>query len=123
MDVVKGSDQAYVFAKMGPAIILGFIQRPNQEQWLGSKIVINGGEIGNRFALPAPFGEYLFRKALRVLDSQRTLSSKQCRIIAESYEKNKDRAITSGTMRAINADVEMFGVDAVFPPEDRDEEI
>jgi len=114
IDVATGDDQAFVYAKLGPAILLGFLQHPAEAQWPDTAIDPRGGTFPRQLELPGRFADYLFDHARSVLRSQRSISEQQGRSIGEAYRSNIARAADSGTLASLAADVEMFGRDAVF---------
>ncbi len=114
MDIVHGHDQLFVFTKMGPAVVLGFVTPPPNDWWVGSYIDPRGGTFKGKFTLREPFWKYLLSRSTRLREVQQAISERQWKKIDESYRRNPNRALGSGTLRAMAADVEMFGSGAVF---------
>ena len=106
--------QAFVYVKMGPAIVLGFIQPPPPNDWIGTQITLGHGQLALKMTAPATFLEYLMDRASRVLESEQRRSQHQKDKIRAAFEANIDRAASSETIRALEADVNMFGEQRVF---------
>jgi hypothetical protein len=116
-----GARVAFVYVKMGPAIALGFIQPPPPDTWVGTSVSIGDGHVGGRMELPGEFLDYLIDRAEKVRASQRARSTRQMEKVREAFLANPDRAAASETLRALQADVERFGVEQVFPADDEPE--
>jgi Fe2+ or Zn2+ uptake regulation protein len=71
--------------------------------------------------LPGEFLDYLIDRAEKVRASQRARSTRQMTKVREALLTNPDRAAASETLRALQADVERFGVKQVFPADDEPE--
>ncbi len=99
----------------GPAIVLGFIQPPPPGNWVGTQVALGDGQTALKMGLPVPFIEYLMDRAARVLASERARSARQQDKINRALEANEARAAASESIRAMDADVRMFGVEQVSP--------
>lgn len=119
--VARGTDVAFVYVKMGPAVALGSIQPPPPDTWAGTRVVIGDGQVGGRMELPGEFLDYLIDRAEKVRASQRARSARQMEKVRQALLANPDRAAASETLRALQADVERFGVEQVFPADDETE--
>jgi hypothetical protein len=118
ISVRNTSAEAVVFVKMGPAIVLGFIQPPPPERWVGTQIVLGNGHVAGKMVLPLFFLDFLMERADRVRASEQARSPRQQDKINKAIEANLTRAASSETIRAMEADVRMFGLGRVFPSED-----
>lgn len=119
-DLVFGGDKvAYVYSKMCPIVLVGFVEMPHPERWKGTKIHVKKGIFGTRhYSLPSKFGEYILDRAKEAQKLERSISAKQKKKIKETYFKDKERGIKSESFKAMAADVELFGEDAVFEEEE-----
>jgi hypothetical protein len=113
--------EAFVFVKMGPALMLGFIQPPLPEIWQGTRVALGDGQVGGRMATSVQFLDYYNSRAEKMRELQRRRSPRQQQKIKEAYEAYGDRAAGSETFRAMDADVARFGVERVFRHDDRDD--
>jgi len=118
--VAGGATQAFAFVKMGPAVALGFIQPPAPGTWVGTRVALDEGQVGGGMALPVQFLDYVIERAEKMHASQRGRSARQKERIRQAFMANLDRAAASETFRAVHADVERFGLERVFPPENED---
>jgi hypothetical protein len=116
--VASGGTQAFAFVKMGPAVALGFIQPPPPDRWIGTRVALGDGQVGGRMTMPVQFLDYFIERAERVRGSQRRRSARQREKVRQAFRSNLDRFATSETFRAVQADVDSFGVEQVFSSED-----
>jgi hypothetical protein len=112
--VASTTTQAFAYVKMGPAVVLGFIQPPTPNNWVGTCISLRNDQLARQMSVPAPFVEYFMERAARVLASERQLSPRQRDKINRAIEAHIERAADSETTRAMEADVRMFGMGQVF---------
>lgn len=112
IDVVYAKGQSFIFSKMCHCIILGFIERPVETHWKGTRISIKRGSVSQRMTLPQPFMDYVNAQAKRVHELTRGLSQKQQDVITKSYKKNTERFEKSEAFKAINQDFLMFSNNA-----------
>jgi hypothetical protein len=113
MDICRGENLIFTYAKLGRFIVLGFVHEPNPNRWKGTKVNANKGFVGpKKYVLPRPFGEYLNEKAQRITESLESVSDKQQAKIDEAFRKNVDRYINSDAFHAMRADISMFGDEA-----------
>ncbi|WP_080819358.1 hypothetical protein [Agrobacterium deltaense] len=109
------SDSGFMstFVKMGPFMLFGFIAKP-MDKWVGTRVAVSDGSIGPRdYQLPPSLFEYLKRKAKESGDVLASLSDNQKMKIQDSIVKNAEKIRGSELMRAISADVAMFGEQAL----------
>jgi len=116
--VASRPSEAFVYVKMGPAVALGFVHPPPPDRWVGTRVALNEGTVGGKMALPVQFLDYLIERAEKVRMLRRRQSTHQREKVRQDFLANVDRAAASETFRAIDADVRMFGLEKVFPPED-----
>lgn len=116
-NLLCNSNQCLVLSKMGPAIVLGFIRRPNPPHWHGTRIE-KSGKIGGSMQIPDTFLNFLRDTAASLLKANQSLSARQRDRISESYRRNIERAVTSDTWKSLSADIQMFGEETVFGSED-----
>jgi hypothetical protein len=115
IDVTGRDREALVYVKMGPAVALGFIQQPEPDTWRGTRVALGDGHVGGTMGLPGQFLDYLIRRAEAIEAAQHKRSPRQREKAREAFLANPDRAAASETMRALRADVEMFGAERVWP--------
>jgi hypothetical protein len=110
IDAGANSSAAFIFSKLGPLGLLGFVDLQKPEQWSGSKIRLRGGRIHPRnYTLPRQFGDYLGSRAKRVWDAQANTSPAQKEKIKATFLKNIDAFATSQLREAIEFDLSLFG--------------
>jgi hypothetical protein len=117
MHVASNTAQAFVYAKMGPALVFGLIQPPPADQWVGTRVALGDGHVGGKMGLSVSVLEYLIDRAEKMHMASKQWSARQEEKIAQTMRANPQRTAASKTLRAIVADVEMFGADRVFPEE------
>ena len=114
MDLCRGEQIIFTYAKLGRFVVLGFVHEPNPKRWGGTKVNANQGIIHpQKFILPRPFWEYVNQKAKRMAELLNGVSDKQAGKIEGAFKKNIDRYIGSDEFRAMSADISMFG-DSAF---------
>ena len=119
IDLCHGGQSLFTYTKLGRFVILGFINEPNQNHWIGGRVAANEGTVEPRhYTLPAPFGTYLTDKAGRVREAMQRISEKQAAKVEQAFRANADRIVGSDFFDAMQADVEMFG-SAAFTPQDQ----
>jgi hypothetical protein len=110
IDIVDGGDTGFIYSKIGPFVVLGFIQMPMEIQWIGTKIESACGSIGPRdHTVPKPFGEFLSRKAVKMSEKNEKISPTQRKKIEKTSMKNPERTANSDSFRAMIHDVRLFG--------------
>jgi hypothetical protein len=119
INVGGGATETFAFVKMGPAVALGFFQPPPPGTWEGTVVAVDNGQVGGQMHVPIQFLDYLIDRAKRIHAAMRSKSPRQREKIAKALLENIDRAAASETIRATHADVLRFGMDRVFPPEER----
>ncbi len=108
------SDSGFMstFVKMGPFMLFGFIAKP-ADKWVGTRVAVSNGTIDPRdYRLPVSLFDYLKQKARESGNVLASLSDNQKMKIQDSILKNADRIRGSELMKAISADVAMFGEQA-----------
>jgi len=110
IDAAHGEKIAFIYSKLGRFVILGFIELPHPQQWVGSKIHVREGLIAPRkYILPIEFGDYLKDRACRRTVVYGKISDKQLGKIDETLRKDMDRLARSETFNAMTEDVRLFG--------------
>jgi len=108
-------EKAFVYTKMGPIVLIGFIEMPYPERWKGSRLDPSGGSVGGHthYQVPASLFEFLKDRARNAATAYRSISQRQKDKIAEDYDKKDLDAIAkSETFHALHEDVLLFGEDA-----------
>ncbi len=112
-DVAHSPSIAYVYAKLGRFIFLGFAMLKYPNQWVGTKLHASEGRIEpRRYVVPRPFGEYINHRARNAARISASISERQNEVINRSFVENIDRAAASDEIHAMERDVQMFGSDA-----------
>jgi hypothetical protein len=112
---IVGSDQSMMtFAKLGPFVIFGLIQK-GTGKWDGTKVHLRHGLL-KPSKVKIPNGVMgLFRdKANFAISAMSSISSTQKAKIDENFRQNADAYLVSDHFRAMQADVDMFGRKAFF---------
>jgi hypothetical protein len=92
IDLGRSPSVMFVFSKLGPLAILGFIQLDHPERWVGTKIKLRGGTIRpKRYSLPIEFGEYLAERATRSWNTMEKMSPAQQQKVDATILANIDR--------------------------------
>ncbi len=108
IDLIRDSQSATVYCKMGRAVLLGFVREPEAARWEGTRIEVGSGTLGaSNLTVPDWLLRYLWSKGERLEELESSLSARQCEKIAESQAANPERVAHSDTMRALIADAEL----------------
>lgn len=119
IDIAAAKHGAFVYCKIGKFIVIGFVDMDYPKQWVGTKIHVRDGFVGEGdFTLPQPFGDFLFARSNRSSEREDAISEKQQEKIVASMQGNMERTAKSGSFAALDADVRLFG-DAAFKKPDR----
>lgn len=120
IDIVAGGGGAFVYSKFAKFILVGFIDVPHPKEWVGTKIHVRDGHVGQGdFTLPKEFGDFIFDKCRRYAEIKEQISENQQAKIAASMRKDLERTATSETFKALHQDVTLFGK-KVFRPVGRE---
>lgn len=114
LDIV-GSDQSLMtFAKLGPFVIFGIIQKGVQK-WEGTKVHVKHGKLHpDKITVPYGILNLLKEKSLHTMDAMQNISCAQFRKIDDHIINNKNAFLMSDQFKAILADAKMFGKQAVI---------
>lgn len=114
MDMVASTSTAFTYAKLGPLVILGVIQR-DVHRWSGSRIAAkNGVWPVSRISLPGTIFQLIQQKAVRYGSAGVNLSAAQRAKIEASALDNWERFVASDQHRAMMADQRAFGSTALL---------
>lgn len=114
---VASSESAplFIWIKMCRLGLIGLIHYEHPRHWQGTKIHVRSGTIGGEdILLPEQVLDYLKDRARVGQKANRNLSQKQKERIEKSYNKNMGRLENSETLRAMEEDVQFFGIESVF---------
>lgn len=112
IDVIEGGEHgALTYAKMGPALFVGFISPPSRQEWRGTMLHVRKGQFEGRVEAPMVFGRYLEDRVRRAIAVGDALSAQQRSKIGEAYRRDPSRVAKSATLSAVRADEAMFGGD------------
>lgn len=117
-DVVYGPKDLFIYAKLCRIVLLTFLRIKNSDEWEGTRIYERGViKVGQSYAVPGHFAEYLKDKARKVRAICARLSERQKGKSSQALISNLDRFRKSETMSAMNQDVFLFG-DSAFDNDD-----
>ena len=123
IDMCHGGETIFTYSKLGRFVILGFINEPNPNHWVGGRVNANEGSVEPRhYVMPAQFGTYIMGKAEIVRQSMQGVSDRQRAKIDKAFHANADNIVGSDFFEAMQADVEMFGPEAFTPRNDQERE-
>jgi hypothetical protein len=123
LDMCHGGETIFTYTKLGRFVILGFINEPNPNHWVGGRVNANEGSVEPRhYVMPAQFGTYLMGKAELVRESMQGISDRQRTKIDKAFRANADSIVGSDFFEAMQADVEMFSPAAFTPRKDQEGE-
>jgi hypothetical protein len=113
LDVVRGANTIFTFAKLSKFLILGFIELRNPKEWLGTKVHVRHGYIGTgNYVVPHQFGDYLSAQAQKFAAIHGDISESQRAKIDSSMRANIERVARSASFQAMSHDVGLFGSEA-----------
>ena len=116
MDWACAPDSAFVLSKMGPFVVLGFIDMDSSE-WKGTRVKVNGARIEpHSITLPHRFGVFLGNRAEKYDKVYDSLSPRQKEKIDKALQADPGRFFRSGTAAALQHDIDTFG-QAAFAPD------
>lgn len=115
MDLAAGQNTSFIYTKMGPISVIGFIDCQLPNHWRDIRVAVRAGRIAPRtYTMPGSFLDYLIDRAKRMSSAMTGVSDKQQKKIDENVRANLDKFAASGHFRAMMRDAEMFGVDAIL---------
>ena len=113
LDICRGSQSIFTYAKLGRFIILGFVHEPKPTQWRGTKVHATHGYVEPRkFVVPGALADYLNEKARKMHGALASMSDRQAEKVENTFQKNIDWFAGSDAFVAMQADIEMFGNEA-----------
>jgi len=120
MDIVGGAGTFMTYAKLGRFVIFGMMQRPRG--WEETRVFGNKGNIAPReYQLPASLMYFFMDRARLSKAAIAKMSPRQAEMVDATVLANMDRFMNSEQMRAMKADVALFGEQAIIrrePPAD-----
>jgi hypothetical protein len=113
MDIVGSHRTLMTWAKLGQFQIYGVIQ-PGPNKFEGTKVHVRDGAIRpGKFVIPAGLLDLFREKAQHAQNAMNDMSEVQADKIDVAVMQNLDRLANSKQFAAMQADAEMFGVQAV----------
>jgi hypothetical protein len=112
MDAPSNDSHGFIYGKLGPIILLGMVAYPGPKQWRGTRIYKEGKLKIRDTLAPVEYRDYVLARARRMLELENGISEHQMKKIAESTKL--DRLANSGTLKATEMDIDLFG-DAAAP--------
>lgn len=110
IDAMCNSTTALVYSKMGRVMLIGFINVPAREEWIGTELYVKQGQIAlSDSCLPMVFGDYIVNRAQKFHGFYDRISKRQVEKIDKDYRKDMQRASKSETWKAMAHDVNLFG--------------
>jgi hypothetical protein len=114
LDIVGSPNSLMTFAKMGRFMLFGIIQKGG-DTWEGTKVHVRQGVLKpGSFTVPLGLLDLIREKAAISKSAIDNISAVQRGKIAQHIRKNLDAFAESEQFASINADVRMFGKEAVF---------
>jgi hypothetical protein len=114
MDIVGSAKSLMTFAKLGPFLIFGLIQK-GRDPWQGTKIHVRRGVLKpGDFTVPAGLLPLFTEKAGLSEAAMQNVSPAQLDKVDQSIHENLDRFAASGQFAAMKADAKLFGADAIL---------
>lgn len=118
MDIIGTDHMLMTYAKLGRFFIFGRIQK-GRDKWVGTKVHVKDGILQpGRFEVPYGLKGYLFDRAEYVGNFQKRISPVQRNKIAAAFDANIEDKADSDQVRAMLADAEMFGMNAIMRKSD-----
>ncbi|MDT4739242.1 hypothetical protein [Bradyrhizobium sp. WYCCWR 12699] len=112
IEINAGSSEStsFVFSKLGPFAIFGFIELKHPKRWKGTRISERSGWFRpGEYKVPIELAEFLSERAVLGRQAMERISPTQQQKITEAVRANLGRFAQSGLFRAMKRDVEMFG--------------
>jgi hypothetical protein len=117
MDIVGTNSTLYTFAKMGPAMLFGVIQK-GSDLWDGTKVHVKHGIFEQRkIVLPLALTGLLRDKAKKTQEIYSSISDAQKEKINAIVDSDLGRVADSGQLKSLLADARLFGDDAILRKE------
>ena len=102
IDAASSESMCFIYSKLGPFAIFGFIDARHPSQWKGTKIEERGGWFGPRkFVLPSQLWDYITDRAARLIKVMEKISPTQQKKIENSVRANPEKFLSSGLFRAM----------------------
>ncbi len=113
LDIVGNSRSTYSWAKLGRFQLFGTIF-DRDRIWRGTKVHVREGVLKpGEVVIPGELMGLYFEKAKIAADASAAISDEQYEKIEAAMFANMDRVAASRTMKAMLADADMFGLEAV----------
>ena len=110
LDICRGPQSIFTYAKLGRFIILGFVHEPQPNQWRGTRVNANHGYVEQKqFVVPGGLADYLNEKARSLRQALAGMSPIQAKKVDAAFRANVNRFAGSDAFNAMQADVERFG--------------
>jgi hypothetical protein len=117
----SNSSTCFIFSKLGPFGVFGFIEMQAPNHWKGTKVSERHGWFQpGEYTVPRQLAEYLSDRAIRTRRAAERISPSQQQKIADGFRSNIDQFAESGLFLAMKRDIEMFGPDAFTKYSDSD---
>lgn len=114
MDLIRNSQDIYVYTKLPSFICFGVIRDRNTTPMRNSRISPNQGTIKPfQLSFPIGFFDYLNEKAMAITEAYKKIPSHQLNKISDFIKNNPDKVSKSKTFEAIMADYNRSG-DEIF---------
>ncbi len=107
MDILRGKNTNYVYAKLGRFVIIGFLLEDRPDHWKGTKVHVKKDRIEPRtYCVPRGLFRYMNARANIVAKGISGISPRQAAKIDKSFRENYS---DSDDFIAMSNDVRMFG--------------
>jgi hypothetical protein len=110
IDVACSQHTAFVFSKLGPFGLIGFIQLDRPGVWKNTRVRLRGGALRSRkHVLPLHFGKYLAHRSHKIWSAVQDISAVQRKRVFDTACANIDNLGKSDVFKTIEYDVALFG--------------
>lgn len=120
MDLLESESSIIIYTKLPGFMLLGLTGHKESKQMRSSRVALKEGRLSPRkYWWPTGFAEYMFEKVRGIVATYASMDKTQKDKITQSILDNPERFKKSGTFKAFEHDLAMFGRKA-FPKSDKD---
>lgn len=110
IDAASSQQTAFVFSKLGPFGLIGFIQLDRPGAWKNTRVRLRGGALRpRRYVLPIHFGKYLADRSHKIWSAVQNMSAIQQKKVFDTARANIDILAESDIFKTIEYDAALFG--------------
>jgi len=110
-DLVAGKRSVFTYSKLCRALIVGFVEVPQRNKWVGGKMHVRRGLVGGpiQFSWPETFFNYMNESANKAGAVLGRMSERQQGKLADLMMGDIESVAKSEVFRAMKQDVEFSG--------------